>query len=57
VSLIETELSGPVLLTGGAFGPEAGLLGLLAMIIGCILILLWVGRQGNLALKKELTQY
>ncbi len=57
VSLIETELKGPVWLTGGAFGPEAGVLGLLAMLIGCMLILLWVRRQGKLALKKELTDF
>jgi hypothetical protein len=57
VSLIETELTGPVWLTGGAFGPEAGVLGLLAMLIGCMLILLWVCRQGKLALKKELTDF
>ncbi|MDF1519780.1 MAG: type II CAAX endopeptidase family protein [Brevefilum sp.] len=57
VSLVETELTGPMWLTGGAFGPEAGVLGLLAMLIGCILILLWVGRRGKLALKKELTEY
>lgn len=57
VSLITTELTGPVWLTGGAFGPEAGALGLMAMLIGCLLILLWVQRNGKLALRKELTDY
>lgn len=57
VSLIETELTGPAWLTGGNFGPEAGALGLMAMLIGCLLILLWVKRKGKLALKKDLTDY
>ncbi len=42
VSVIDTEEAGPDLWTGGAFGPEAGLLGLLAGLIGIVLIVLWV---------------
>ncbi|MBN2045914.1 MAG: CPBP family intramembrane metalloprotease [Anaerolineales bacterium] len=38
--LINLQVSGPELVTGGAFGPEAGLLALLAQILGAGLI--WV---------------
>jgi membrane protease YdiL (CAAX protease family) len=57
LTLIEAELTGPAWLTGGEFGPEAGVLGLAAMLFGCLLILLWVQRKGELALKQDLTDY
>jgi hypothetical protein len=41
-SVITTEQIGPVLWTGGAFGPEAGLLGIVAMLAGMGLTVLWV---------------
>lgn len=40
-SLFVTQESGPDLWTGGAFGPEAGLLGLLAALVGAGVIVLW----------------
>jgi hypothetical protein len=40
--LLDVQQGGPDLWTGGAFGPEAGLLADLWILIGCGLILLWV---------------
>jgi hypothetical protein len=41
-TVIAIEQGGPELWTGGAFGPEAGLIGIAAILLGCVLILLWV---------------
>lgn len=41
-SVLSITQSGPMLWTGGAFGPEAGLLGVSAAIIGIALTMLWV---------------
>jgi membrane protease YdiL (CAAX protease family) len=52
------EQSGPELWTGGAFGPEGGLLATLAILGGCLLIVLWVGvQQGPLGLHLSLARY
>ena len=57
-SLIQIEQGGPDLWTGGSFGPEAGLLGIFAMAIGCLLILAWVRiQQGQVAPHLPLTVY
>lgn len=49
-TLIAIEQGGTPLVTGGAFGPEAGLVGIGAMILGSVLTVLWVrmryGRAG-----------
>jgi len=50
-SFIAISQGGPDLWTGGAFGPEAGLLGLGAMVVGTALTVLWVKqRYGKAAL-------
>lgn len=41
-SLVATEPVGPELLTGGAFGPEGGLVGLAAPLLGIVALLAWV---------------
>ncbi len=53
-AFLEIQQSGPVAWTGGAFGPEGGLVGVLAILIGCGLIVLWFWRTGRLALRTEL---
>lgn len=56
-SFIVIEQGGPQLWTGGNFGPEAGLLGLLAMSIGIALILWWCRRtQGSLRIDQSLAE-
>ncbi len=44
-TLIAVEQGGPELMTGGSFGPEAGLLGLAAMLAGTGLTYLWLRRR------------
>ncbi len=58
VTIIALQQGGPDLWTGAAFGPEAGLLGLVATIIGCGAILLWVRWQyGKVSLCTSLAHY
>ena len=56
-TVLLSESTGPEWLTGGAFGPEAGVLGLIAMIIGSLLIYCWVNRHGRQRLRTELAEY
>lgn len=47
---------GDALLTGGDFGPEGGLIGVVAMVLGGVLIVLWARlRRGRVAAQEELT--
>jgi membrane protease YdiL (CAAX protease family) len=58
VSLISIQQGGPDLLTGGAFGPEAGLVGIFAILLGS-LITVWYVRttRGEVRLRTELAVY
>lgn len=53
---IEQTLNNP--LTGGIFGPEAGVIGLLATLLGSFLIFAWCRkRKGNITLQASLAVY
>lgn len=56
--VLVTQVSGPDLWTGGAFGPEAGLLGALVCLLGALLIVLWARwRNGRFGLATDLACY
>ncbi len=57
-SFIEIQQLGPDSMTGGAFGPEAGLIGIAAILLGCLLIIAWVqATHGQIALQNRLGDY
>jgi membrane protease YdiL (CAAX protease family) len=57
-TFIHINQSGPVLWTGGAFGPEAGVVGLAAVVLGCVLTVAWLRfKGGKVRLQEELAQY
>ena len=57
-TFIQIEQFGPSLWTGGKFGPEAGLLGIFALILGGLFTIVWVRwRYGQLALDLSLADY
>jgi membrane protease YdiL (CAAX protease family) len=55
--LYAIEQNGDPLITGGEFGPEAGLIGIAAMVAGSLLIVVWVKlTRGDVRLHRELVQ-
>ena len=57
-TIFNTVQGGPELWTGGAFGPEAGLLGLIALIVGSLAMIWWAKRtRGSLVLSLSLAEY
>jgi len=57
-SIISIQQGGPDLLTGGAFGPEAGLVGIFAFLVGSILTVLYVRKtRGEVRMHTELAEY
>jgi hypothetical protein len=57
-TMIAIRQEGPAVWTGGAFGPEAGLISVLAIFIGCGLVIAWVQwRYRRLALATALAAY
>lgn len=54
-ALVGVTLDGPTVLTGGAFGPEGGLVMLVALAFGIGSFLLWIRqRQGQLAVDERI---
>jgi len=57
-SVLAFQQRGPDLLTGSTFGPEGGLIGLLAMLLGCLLVVGWVHlTRGHVAWQTQLATY
>lgn len=57
-SVVRISQSGPILLTGGAFGPEAGLIGLTALALGSLLTLLWYRKtRGSVGINGDFARY
>jgi CAAX protease family protein len=56
-TVFSIEQGGPLLFTGGVFGPEAGLLDIAATLVGSLLILLWVRiRSGKAVIETSIAE-
>ena len=58
ISVFSINQSGPEIWTGDAFGPEAGLFSVFAMLVGCGIIILWIRvSRGRISLHTSLAEY
>jgi hypothetical protein len=56
-TVLSIEQGGPLLFTGGVFGPEAGLIGIAAVLAGSLLTALWVRvRFGKAAMETSIAE-
>ena len=56
-TFISVQQGGPEAWTGGAFGPEAGLIGIGAMVLGTLLTVLWVRlREGHAGIETAIAE-
>ncbi len=56
-TFFEISQGGPASITGGAFGPEAGLLDIISSVVGSLLIVLWVRlRSGKATLETSIAE-
>jgi hypothetical protein len=56
-TVLSIEQGGPLLFTGGVFGPEAGLIGIAAVLAGSLLTALWVrARFGKAAIETSIAE-
>ncbi|GAB3420821.1 hypothetical protein GCM10027435_24020 [Haloparvum alkalitolerans] len=56
-TVVETRVTGPELVTGGSFGPEAGLLGLAGILVGSAATAWWVRyRTGAVRVHPSITE-
>jgi membrane protease YdiL (CAAX protease family) len=58
LSLLATKQAGPTVWTGGAFGPEGGLMGVVAALLGVLLVYAWVRwMRRRASVQAEIAQY
>lgn len=56
-SIVAVETEGPRVITGGGFGPEAGLVGIAAMVAGSLATVAWVRhRYGTIRLETDVAR-